>query len=172
MEILHGPGEAAAVGQVFAVDEVAEAADALAKDHAGSGCIEADGDGPLVVERVEQPAQDATKEATVEGDAAFGDAGDDLQRLAGEAVPVLEHVEEARADDSRRHADEGDLLGDLGRDTVLLRNPDGEGHASDDADGGEEPVPGEGEGPEVEHDRVDIDVDREEGKQGEATHRE
>src|SRR5690606_27799417 len=134
------------------------AADALAEDEAGGGGIEPDADGPLVIERVQQAAKDAADEAAVERDAAFGDAGDDLRRLIGEAAPVFEHVEEARADDRAGHADERDLLGDFGGDAIAFREPHRERYAGNDADGGEQAMPRERERPDIEHHGVDIDV--------------
>ena len=110
---------------MLAVDEVADASDALAEDHAWRRGVEADGDWPLMVDGVGQPAHNASEQSAVEGDAAFRNAGDDPGQVAAELVPVFKHEEHARPDDGARHADEGDLLPNLRGDAILLRQPNG-----------------------------------------------
>jgi hypothetical protein len=118
---------------VFAVDEVADAPDRLPEDHAGRRRIERDADGPFVPERVQEPAEHAAKQAAIQRDATLSNAGDDLQGLVAEAVPVFEHVEQPRPNNCRWHAHQRNLLRDFRRDAVLFRQPNAERHAADDA---------------------------------------
>src|SRR5437867_2275021 len=142
-------GRGAGGGVVLAVDDVADPADGEAECDARCCRVGAVPDRHAAAYRREISAEHAADRRPPDRDAAGPDE-EDLERVGEVVLPLIEDMDEPRADDAAHDAPRGDrppiLLADLPAKQTE-REPD----AEENADGREDPVPGE-------RDRSEMDV--------------
>ena len=92
---------------MLAVDDVADTPDGLREWQNGRGQVGYDADGVLGEVGVCGPSDESAEDAAPESDAATPD-GENLGRIVLVDVPVVDDVDEPRADDSADDGPDGD----------------------------------------------------------------
>jgi len=147
-------------GMVLAVDDVADAPDGEPKRDPRRSRVSTESDGQTAPNSDEKSAKRPKDRATPDRDAASPDQ-EDLQRIGQVVLPLVDDVNEPRAEDAADNTPRGDRSGVLFRDT-RLDEPQRKPHAEQDADRGEDAMPSDRE-------RTDVNVGIERNSDHETT---
>ena len=168
MSVEDGPRQIGRRGEVFTIDQVANAADAEPKH-------ESECDGVHVaLEVVASPVtkggrdQDAGQQGTPDGDTALGD-GEDVAEVVAVEAPVFDDEETAGTDDAGGYADQDEGVEVVFVATAAAGDPHRGLDADEDAEGREEPMPGQEEASDGGDVRTPGDLDREHWHHGYCT---
>ena len=128
MAVGDRPGQIGRLGQVLAVDQVADAAYREAEHHAEHGSVGAGRAWELLAQAVEPTAESAADDCAVDRDAALGEPEDVDEAVDRGAVAViLGDVEGACADDAAGDHDHAQGVGGVGVDVDAIRRGDADG---------------------------------------------
>ncbi len=132
---------------VLAVDDVADASDRESESDARRRRISTVADGQTASDANEESGQHATDRAAPDRDAAGPDEKD-LKGIGEVVLPLIDDVNEPRADDAADDSPGRNSSGVLLRD-ARLDEPQGEPDTEEDANSGEDAMPCNGEWTEM-----------------------
>jgi len=143
---------------VFTIDDVADASDRHSEDEGYARHIGEPGNVQAAPPGVCSAGENSARDGSVNSDAALVDQHD-LHEVLAVVVPLIDDVEQSRADDGSNYAPHGRGHGGIFRVASTARPTDGQPDPNQRPDRGKQPMPGKLEEGQACQGRVDIDRD-------------